>query len=1226
MEKTKRSFGRMLLLLFLLVGLVASFATPGVADVSAASAFGGVQGRFVSRRYAKDLQVGDYVNNLMPYRKNQSFRVIAKDAQGVMVRSEFAVPVDNSSDPAADMSAFSNTGVTNEVKDNYGKPFINQWMAHRTNATPDDGRPENGTNYWEQSNIRKTLNDAYGVWVGSNPDANRDASVIKNPKVKQPLTWSELAWRVDGSTDDSGNSDKVILSRNASSTYIDYAVFGRNADGSWIGSNTSSAGFTSAEEFSGKKTVYPGKDADGNTVNWVYADVRSNSNIDWAGNVNLIYDNNPYYEADDTVFLAPINVLLSQDVQALRNFNGGPYMQTLGWDKNPVSAWTSLPASYIGINRYHYAGTSVVTLDAAGRLAWSRAKDTAAMVPCLYLKNDAILTWASKATQINGENKQYDRYEIKNSTVQTPTAPSFGTIPNWSTTVGTVVGEKQGELDWLIPVNTQDVNVTLKSGALPDGIKINNGTAVGYVTRLDGTPTKAGTYKFTLQAENSFGTATSSEFSITISKGLPVTPPSIPALTAKVGQTVGDIKGQITDAKWRILAADNTSFDAVGTVDISAVYNPDSNQYEDYVTPITVKVSAGQQTAPSNPPTSLSGKVGKSTADVSVPQYYKILDGVVFDKVGDVEVTLAYNTDPSNLSDWTTKINVTVGKGDPKQPSDDQKSIIADLKLQAVWGQKIGDLSSKLPKEWAFAEPDKTFDVLSDSTTDADGVTSLTPRNISGVFNDDPTNYNDNTAVAIPVKVDKAQQEAPSETIDVLSAKIGQKLSELNGQLPNNKFSFEDPNFVLGQGGEITVSVLYNTDKAHLYDYRLEATISVDKRDPQKPNDVPQDLSAAVGQTTEDIRLPIGWSFAENIAFDEVGTHPVDAIYNPDQAVYKDYETQLQIRVAAGQQSAPEQEPSFVATWNDLTDSLDFGAEYRLVGVADGTMLDDDFLIRWYAENGLSNNEVRYPAEITLQMAYNTDPVNLSDYIFGAKLTINKRLSEPEANLPRLEGDLNSLLSSVALPQGYVWVNPDLKMDEAFRGGQNGDRIGVAKAMYTQDNNDLHYDPIEVELKIHVTSLSDKVNDKLNNPWIFIGSALGVALVIFLVFFFIIKKGGKGKKTMTATARQGDVRPAMARPVGYGKQPPQAGGYGTTQVVNPQLTQGRGVYPQTQMAPQTQVVQPGQRPGQPGQTQFRPAPGQPGQRPGMPGQMRPGQPGQRPGMPPQGGPRPPQGR
>ncbi|MCL2599439.1 MAG: hypothetical protein FWD76_06005, partial [Firmicutes bacterium] len=803
MMKAKNLFCRFALLVLLGAGLATSFLTPMIAN----NASGGLgrQGRFVASMYARDLQIGDYIDSMARFNgRDQAFRVIAKDEQGVMLRSEYVVTKSKTDGDAWTDLAYSNTGVTNEVPGGDQRILINEWAVQRTSpdATGTDtwSRAENGSNYWEQSNIRAWMEDAYQKENFNNPGTNN--AYVDEPLVRQPLAWMDVSWRVTGETAFVGNGStpKVIMSDLPTPTRADIAVYGRKKTGEWIGTAETTEGFKSSFGHTTKPTRFPAKDENGVSINWVYTDVRNNPKQ----KIDMIYQNNPYYEPLDRLFLAPMDIMMRDEVQALKNRNGGPITQALDVNKNAVESFSSLPAPYVSVGTYARAGSHIVNFDATGNIVLRASGATdipTGIMPCMYIKNDAIVTWNKNDPQIQGETKQYKRYGLNGLA---PTAPVFGTAEDLTAQVGE-------SFDYVPILNTTDGDLSLVSGALPDGVSIDNGINPRAIPRLVGTPTKNGVYNFVLKMVNNFGSDTSEEYRVTVEKGAPVTPPSLPALTAKVNQTVGDIKGQVTDSKWTILEDDGLVFDQTGETQISALYNPDPTEYNDNNLSLTVRVSAGQQAAPGDPPTLLDGQVGRSTQDIVIPDndngFFSILDDITFDKVGDAEVTLAYNEDPANFSDWTTKVRVTVAKGAPKTPTEEQIAVVRDLDLRSSWGQTAEVVSGRLPLSWDFIAVTDPF--LELSPTDAEG--ELVPLEIPALFNDDRANYLDNTSVTIPVKVSKGQQSAPTVVFPDINASLGQRLAEIADQLPSQEFVFENPNFVLEQSGEVQVSVLYNT-------------------------------------------------------------------------------------------------------------------------------------------------------------------------------------------------------------------------------------------------------------------------------------------------------------------------------------------------------------------------------------------------------------------------------
>jgi Putative Ig domain len=76
------------------------------------------------------------------------------------------------------------------------------------------------------------------------------------------------------------------------------------------------------------------------------------------------------------------------------------------------------------------------------------------------------------------------------------------------------VGNPYSQVGIWVTAGTPPVTYTLHTGTLPPGLVLSSSGLTG---TLSGTPTTLGTYAFTLLATNSFGSAVSQNFSITIS-------------------------------------------------------------------------------------------------------------------------------------------------------------------------------------------------------------------------------------------------------------------------------------------------------------------------------------------------------------------------------------------------------------------------------------------------------------------------------------------------------------------------------------------------------------------------------------------------------------------------------------------------------------------------------------------------------------------------------------
>lgn len=69
-----------------------------------------------------------------------------------------------------------------------------------------------------------------------------------------------------------------------------------------------------------------------------------------------------------------------------------------------------------------------------------------------------------------------------------------------------------------ITSNVAVLTISVTSGSLPPGVALLGGTTTSKVIRISGTPTKAGTYSFTVKVEDSFGRSASKTYSILVLK------------------------------------------------------------------------------------------------------------------------------------------------------------------------------------------------------------------------------------------------------------------------------------------------------------------------------------------------------------------------------------------------------------------------------------------------------------------------------------------------------------------------------------------------------------------------------------------------------------------------------------------------------------------------------------------------------------------------------------
>jgi len=273
---------------------------------------------------------------------------------------------------------------------------------------------------------------------------------------------------------------------------------------------------------------------------------------------------------------------------------------------------------------------------------------------------------------------------------------------------------------------------------------------------------------------------------ITVSKLDAQSPEFIPSsLTAFVGLVAQDLS---LPSGWRFIDESyQFALEDVGVQgkNFEAAYNPNPDRYLDYPAIISVRVFEGVHGAPSSPP-KVEVQVGQSAGDVSLPQYYAFVDTqFVFDTLGEIPVTVNYNTDPNNFADYQFDLMVTVGLRDGLYPDN-----IPSFESQI--GAQLSALS--LPEYFVWETPEFAF------TQGGDIL-------VRALYNKDTSLYKD-TVVEITVSVEFLDGLQPNDNeIPSPEARIGQKLSEVSLPL---YFVWENPNATIDTEGVIPMRALYN--------------------------------------------------------------------------------------------------------------------------------------------------------------------------------------------------------------------------------------------------------------------------------------------------------------------------------------------------------------------------------------------------------------------------------
>jgi len=1019
---------------------------------------------------AEQLNIGDYVHIGNYNGRDLSWRVIDKDStNGVMLRTEYVL---SNTDGSANKLPY--TYQYTNAPDGYTKNFNNNDRRGSTTVSSSIPRNLNGTSLWYDSSARIYLNNEFL----DSFSADEMSVINQTPQVKQLLSWIDVtsSMSVDNVYNPKGTGESAETINGIKNTSL-----------------------KPADQITGQPTQFV--EVNGNKIYAVNYKLENTLPF-----INAIYDYSPYYLSNDTVFFAPANLLWKiRSDNKLKNYNGDLFTAGLDYLGNKVENLTSVPYSNNSVSGQFISN---LHFNNNGSMTHAFGTTKAGYQPSIYIKNDTVLKLQGNAPNRPNETGNFSWYKLNvndgNTSVVTPQ------ITNTSLPAGRV-----GELySQLIYTNTDDVELSVSD--LPDGLSFDKSQ-----NKISGTPTKRDAFDVKVSATNNFG-SDSKTIALVVNIGDPKTPPNIPQLTATVDQKSGDIVGQLS-AGWRFLNSDiSFAGQANKEVEVPAAYNEAPDNYQDYLYTFKVRVSQAEHAAPSNPHPALSGRVGQklSELDSQLPANFRFdAPNDTLKTAGTVTVTLRYNTDQANYSDFViTDAPISVEKGNPMTPP-------SVPKLEAVYRQSTGEIVDQLEEGWRFESNNIPFNLVTTTT-------------VKAFYNTDTANYYDHEEM-LTVVVKKGQQTAPNP-IPTFSGKGGQRLGEIS--LPSGYYRWENPNMLLDSVGDVPVVLYYNTDITNLNDYRVETTINVTRNDINPDTVViPTNLTAYVGQSTVDIEssLSAGWSFAENLEFSTVGTITVAMLYNPDPTIYNSYEIDLDIRVFAQQQSAPDMLPNI---------------EVQILDTATEVTLPQ------YYSFGDTTIEFQVLGTQLVTLYYNTNPNMYSNYVLNNfPITVVKRAGLNPDSIPQ---NLTIAVNSY----GY-----DLKLPEYFRVQESGFRFGTigkvkVNLLYNQDI--AIYEDTVVEVEVTVTrgpTIVDEVDNLLQNPVVLVSSAVGVAFVIFLIIFFIIRATKKGKKVAPVTV-------AATRPVNYGRkyqnnQPTDPYSTNNTNVIEQNLQSGYTTPIDTQQLP-----------------------------------------------------------
>ena len=840
---------------------------------------------------ASQLQVGDYIADFGNFNGHSlRWRVIKKDDQGVMLRTEYLLSnQDGSALPIFydDITSNPNAKINEAVR--------------RGDVTQYRTRNDYGTNYYEQSTIRTYLNQTF---IQSFTNAQSQA-IVTSPKVPVLLAWPDVmsTWDTNKVEFEDG------ISFNHNSTVI------RNVQ--------------LAQDYSGKQTYFPNSNG-----KLIYATSES-SNLSSLESLKTQAQQSAYYFPEDSIFFAPTDLIIELGQQSIiKNPKGDTLIKIFSYNNATSAYWSGNPditpeRREEGTQSLTAAQIYVASGTIAARNAYSQGL-TASLAPSIYLKNDTVLR---KGTQVSVPNETGQYYSYTLSDI-TPIDPNITTPTLTNATYNTPYTQK-------IDLNTDDVEVSLTSGTLPQGLSFDPETLT-----LSGTPQQIGTFNITFQATNNFNTSIK-PFNLIVGKAaspLPDNSNTPQNIVVTIGSGVEAINEQLPSA-WRYIGQQDIVFDVENEVQqLPFVYNPDTNLYFD--TPqilLNVTTSARTPHAPPSAdsiPQNLIARVGQplsqtqlndGTTQPPLPPYFAFIDpNATPTTVGNFSVRLKYNTNEVQHLDYYLTITLQVQPGQAKQPP----SIPT---LTAEINQTTQDILDQLPSGWFFTQS-QTFNQSGSIPVDLIyNPERIDPNNIP--------NYDDYTTT-LKVEVAKLRQPAPPNLPPIPNIlRFGESIST-SIELPENFTikAFNNENQEINNDAKfdkqdnLRLRLYYNQDPDTYLSWESpqEYYIQILRRPAvEVDTSIFANFEMIVNRPAKDYqnKLPLNFWFEDpEQKFSRTGTAPIRIFYNPDEALYEDTIIDLEIKIIP----VPVEDTVFGSVWIFILSAVAgaailFGGTYLII-------------------------------------------------------------------------------------------------------------------------------------------------------------------------------------------------------------------------------------------------------------------------------------------------------
>ena len=420
-------------------------------------------------------------------------------------------------------------------------------------------------------------------------------------------------------------------------------------------------------------------------------------------------------------------------------------------------------------------------------------------------------------------------------------------------------------------------------------------------------------------------------------------------------------------------------------------------------------------------PSDLNAVYGDTLSSITLPSNWAWKNAnELVGNVGNQEHVAVYTPTDSNYKAVEEKLNVAVTTATPtgyEKPSD----------LNAVYGNTLSSIT--LPSNWAW----KNATELVGNVGNQEHIAVYTPANQNYKAVEETLNITVNTAT--PTGYDKPNG---------LKAAYGDELSSVT--LPDN-WSWKNTSELVGDAGGQQHTAIYTPTDQNYKAVEEKLVVSVASIMPEKPNN----LEAIYGQTLANVILPEGWSWETPLDLvGEVGNQEHTAIYTSSNKNYSSTVEDLQIKVNQATPTGYEKPSDLNAVYGETLSSITLPSNW--------SWKNPDELV----------GEVGNQEHIAIYTPADSNYKAIEEMLVVSVLSSIPTDYEKPNNLAAFYGDK---LSSITLPEGWSWKNPDELV------GNVGNQEHIA--IYTP--TDSKYESVEEALIVSVMSASPDDYEKPND-------------------------------------------------------------------------------------------------------------------------------------------------